>query len=301
MDHRLIQEFARKRHFVYLRRKEGLPRSEWTDDALLQQFRFTNVYRELDKTTLWMKKNVRDRLKDSHELLLAIVLFRWFNRIETGEAIFCQHGFDGEIVGDTAWDQFCRGDDVDVLRTAIVNYRGKGPYVTGSYIIKTPDGYDKLSGVLQCIKWFRENEYKTRHSTMETKQQFFSAFARNHVGFTLEETYEYLLNFPYLGSFMAAQIVADLKYTPILEDADDWHTFAASGPGSRRGLNIVCGREHEARWKEKEWHETLLELREKIAPMFREEGWEVPHAQDTQNICCEFSKYTRGFSRQKFK
>ena len=46
-----------------------------------------------------------------------------------------------------------------------------------------------------------------------------------------------------LAGFMAAQIVADMKHVAPLNDAPDWWSFAASGPGSRRGLNRVLGRE----------------------------------------------------------
>ena len=41
------------------------------------------------------------------------------------------------------------------------------------------------------------------------------------------------------ASFMAAQVVADLKNTlgHPLQDASDWHSFSAYGPGSLRGLS----------------------------------------------------------------
>jgi hypothetical protein len=40
-----------------------------------------------------------------------------------------------------------------------------------------------------------------------------------------------------LGSFMVAQVVADVKYAQ-LKNARDWATFVAPGPGSKRGLNV---------------------------------------------------------------
>src|SRR5438105_3672270 len=59
-----------------------------------------------------------------------------------------------------------------------------------------------------------------------------------------------------MGSFQAGQVLADLKYVQ-LESAVDWWTFAASGPGRRRGLNRVLGRTAEAEWDEAEWFATL--------------------------------------------
>jgi hypothetical protein len=43
-----------------------------------------------------------------------------------------------------------------------------------------------------------------------------------------------------MGSFQSGQVLANLKYGQ-LKSAADWWTFAASGPGSRRGLNRVLG------------------------------------------------------------
>ena len=59
--------YARKRHEIYLKRKAGEP-PPWTDDPILQQYRFTNVFRELDKTTLWFKKYVRGPMRKSPEV-----------------------------------------------------------------------------------------------------------------------------------------------------------------------------------------------------------------------------------------
>lgn len=46
--------FARERHATYLRRQSGAP-EPWTDDPILRKFRFTNVFRELDRTTVWFR------------------------------------------------------------------------------------------------------------------------------------------------------------------------------------------------------------------------------------------------------
>lgn len=87
-----------------------------------------------------------------------------------------------------------------------------------------------------------------------------------------------------LGSFLSGQIVADLKYTPYLEEAPDWWTFAVMGPGSKKGLDhIFYGGTTERNFKIR-----LEELHEYVRP-------HIPkmHAQDLQNCLCEFSKYVR--------
>src|SRR4051812_7947858 len=85
-------EYAVEREKIRKRKEEDKMLPPFTDDPILQKYRFCNVYREDDRTTRWCKKYVRDPLIDKPEVLLAVVIFRWFNRITTGEAIFCQEG-----------------------------------------------------------------------------------------------------------------------------------------------------------------------------------------------------------------
>lgn len=103
-----------------------------------------------------------------------------------------------------------------------------------------------------------------------------------------------LMGRPYLGSFYAAQIVADVKQVQ-LKDAKDWWTFAASGPGSRRGLNRLLGRPIANPWSKDDyaWHAALQRLQEDIAPELEQIGIGRLCAQDLQNCLCEFDKYER--------
>jgi len=98
---------------------------------------------------------------------------------------------------------------------------------------------------------------------------------------------------PFMGSFHAAQVIADLKYVGRLRRAIDWWNFAASGPGSLRGLNRVIGRATDAPWEEAEWLEALRLVRKIVAPGLYKAGLPKMQAQDTQNCLCEFDKYER--------
>jgi len=310
MDAEPLFQYMRERHSIHLRRQAGRP-WPWTEDPILQQFRFCMVYRELDRTTIWLRDNVRERLRSSPDVLLATVLFRWFNRIRTGEAIFQQTCFASKPGAHTPWElrNDCEPDHfVEILHQAITSYcrtptgRGykEGPYVTGSYIIKTPDGKDKLDGVLWCVEQFMTRE--VLHFEGCSTQREVAQYLLDHPGeVSLEDVWCWLKDFPYLGAFMAAQIVADIKQTDLLKDAPDWWTWASPGPGSMRGLNVVCGREPTTPWKPGEWYDRLRELQLLLEPLVESEGMPRLCAQDVQNNCCEFSKYTRGSSRQKFR
>ena len=67
-----VLNFALQRHQVYERKAAGLPRGEWTDNLVLSRYKFTNVYRELDRNTVWIRENVRERFWGSDETIPAV-------------------------------------------------------------------------------------------------------------------------------------------------------------------------------------------------------------------------------------
>lgn len=236
MDPSAFFAYARERQAVLLRRRVGLQRQEWTSDPILRDNRFCNVFREDDRTTIWFRGSVRERLRDRPEVLLATVVFRWFNRITTGEAIFSQARLDTEPPGATAWDEFLASGDTRVLRDAILKHVGyAGPFVTGAYIIKTPNGMDKLDGVLYGIR-----EFVARSGWKSYGEKCIEANSFDDS--SLQETWAWLCQFPYLGPFMAYEVVSDLRYTALLDQAPDIMTWANAGPGATRGLNRIWGR-----------------------------------------------------------
>ena len=78
-----------------------------------------------------------------------------------------------------------------------------------------------------------------------------------------------------------------------LSRAPDWTTFAASGPGSRRGLNRVLGRPLDAKWSEGEWRAAFAQLRESIQPDLERLGLGDLDGQSLQSCLCELNKYLR--------
>jgi hypothetical protein len=110
---------------------------------------------------------------------------------------------------------------------------------------------------------------------------------------SLGTAFAWLRQFRGMGSFMAAQVVADVKYTPMLAKARDWWTWAAPGPGSLRGMSRVEFGDLGTKYTDVEWRDSLAELKAKIDPMLAKAGMPKMHAQDLQNCLCEFDKYSR--------
>lgn len=320
--------YARERHSTYLRRRSGRPRSEWTSDPILRQYRFCNVFRELDRTTIWFRENVRDRLRDQPDVLLATVLFRWFNRIVSGEAVFqqCRTNFsESGAPGETAWEELLRTGSLDGARDSLVCWCGGGPYVTGSYIIKTPDGKSKLDGVLWCIEQFMTREVPGLADYSGSLgivgwREYAEAMLNSPGCFALHEVWEWLCQFPYLGDFMAYEIITDLRHTALLDRAPDIMIWANPGPGAMRGLNRIHGRPLNSRVSKRQANEEMRMLLASSQlvwywPSVEGSQHEVPgdftdwpawEMRDVEHTLCEFDKYERarlgqGRPRQVFR
>jgi len=285
--------FVRERYRIRQQRNAGLP-WPWTDDPLLRKYSFTEVFREDDRTTAWLRKYVREPLRDHPQVLPAVLIFRWFNRISTGEAIFCQPDLFqtdtrlGMAHDNSAFGRFMLSGETNDLKVAIRQYCGDGPYVTGAYTIPTPKPngairLNKLDGVLRVIEiWFDKHDW--RKPDTSSLQAFCSWCGSD-----------------FLGPFMTDQIATDLRWTYLLENAPDIMTWANPGPGCARGLNRVFGRPVEQRMKP---DQQILEMQALLAlsqqDRFWPRAWPRWELHEVENCCCEFDKYQRGHSRRKY-
>lgn len=237
----------------------------WTEDPVLQSYKFCNVRREDDRVTKWIKTNWRDPYKDNVNMYFAMCVARLFNWPDTLDAI----GFPKVLNWDRHKEQW---------RTILKHRRDKGVKIfTGAYLVSTNGvKMDKIDYILDRVLtpiWERALSPVQLSVTM-----------------TCQEYWEYLLQFDGLGSFMAGQIVADLKYIdPILEKATDWMDWAPLGPGSIRGLNRFFGRDVK---KSISQEKGLAEIRY-IKQLIKERlDLDLP-AHDVQNCLCETDKFIR--------
>lgn len=294
--------YARERQAVLMRRRSGQARP-WTEDHILDTYRFCNIYREDDATTQWLARWVRDPLASRPEVLLAVVLFRWFNRIGTGEAIFRQTvGLNDRGRVGTPWSYLLETGETEPMEHAIRRFCGRGPYVTGAYIIKTPDGMDKVRGVLWCVDQFCRLSVSARPDKMFGDRlmgwrEMADTLLGSRGSYRLEDVWQWLREFPYLGDFMAYEIVTDLRHTDLLRDAPDIYTWANPGPGAMRGLNRLHGRDLHHRQPK---HVFVCEMRDLLRLANEDFKHIWPHRtghdvemRDIEHTLCEFDKYRR--------
>jgi hypothetical protein len=109
---------------------------------------------------------------------------------------------------------------------------------------------------------------------------------------TLEGIHRWLTQVKGLGTFLAAQIVADLKNAPghPLQMAPDHSTWAAPGPGSLRGLARL---EKGHRPSKKQFLGVCQAAHKRVVPLLDD----MPDIdmQDFQNCLCEFDKWERTY------
>lgn len=244
----------------------------WSDDPVMGLNRYCNVHREDDKVTRWLATNWRPK----HHAVWEIVLARMVNYIPTLEEISFHMGpleFNLGVIRDIMKTRRARGDKV----------------FTSAYTISTcGKSMDKIDYVVDWVV--------ARTKDLE-EQPVDCPFWDNG----LAGAHTWMMQVDGLGSFLAAQVVADLKNTAghPLQTAPDWWTWAAPGPGSLRGLEAFWERPCTPRTFAQDIKECWFQVEPSIDLMPR------ISMQDFQNCLCEFSKYMkikegRGHARNKY-
>jgi hypothetical protein len=250
--------------------KEAKDTPPWSTDPVFNSVRFCNVHREDDKVTRWIRK-------------------------------YWNYGTD------PAWK-----------------------FVVGR-MINLPDSLDLLRG---CdFPWQMKDVLKKRAATGH--KVFTSAYTISTCGRKLEKldyVFDHVVDYVAkageldyrglayaaaclelvdgVGSFLAGQVVADMKNTHghPLQTAPDWWTWSTPGPGSLRGLSWYFNKtgmlEGIQTITKKEYTAAINICRHEVYPRLQTH---VPRigAQDFQNCLCEFSKwckvtYMNGHVRNKY-
>jgi hypothetical protein len=254
--------WIQEREAIRLRRAAGQPRP-WTDDPILATWSFCNVRREHDRVTTWIREHWREPHANDQDLFFAMAVARLVNWPDTL----------AELGYPVPWD---RGRFVAVLQARAA--RGEKVWGDAYNISNAGKSLPKVEVVATVLDklWARRKVLRPR-----SDDSLLSLYAR-------------LRDMDGFASFMAAQVVADVKQVEPLRSARDWWTFAAPGPGSKRGLNRVLGRPVDAPWHDDDaWRSALARLHEAIAPELERIGVGRLCGQDLQNCLCELDKFER--------
>lgn len=278
-------EFVFDRQAVWHKRTAlGLP-APWTDDNILQNFRFCNVYRELDGGTIAIGKYLAQPLP-AEQKLFNIIAYRFFNRRDTIENLF------GGLLSEQNFD-------FKTLEKRFDAKKEEGNIFSNAYLItahaynpdyRPQDKHVQILLMLNDLRFKLEDIIKNLRESAPQEGLKIIAEAVSSA-----------------GPFLAGQILLDATYAQniVPYTAND---FLIVGPGAHWGLNIICGRvlnkkEADAECR-KLWQmqpQAFAELKQTTDKDWNEVRWQSESycggkylcLHDVQNSLCEFRKYWR--------
>lgn len=263
--------FAAERQRIYHRRVRG-DAAPWTTDPILRTAKFTNAYRASDRTSQYLIANViyREGLQEE-DVILRILLFKLFNKIETWELL-------RDRIGDIRYRTFSSRRISQVLQEHIdANKR----IYSAAYIL--PPAATVLNA---------KRKHETHLALID--QMLDDGFVgKAHLCKTLQDLYNLVRGYPMFGPFLAFQMATDIAYTESTNLNEDG--FVVAGPGALRGIRkcfTSLGGLSAA--------QLILLLTERQDVLLEEAGaafddlWgRALKPIDCQNLFCEFDKYCR--------
>lgn len=265
--------FASERQAAFVRRVAG-DAPPWTDDGILQTFKFCNVFRAADRVSQYMIRDVcyHDEACTPEDRLFQIAAFRTFSRPETWRMV-------REVLGRyPTLDDLGSGAFTAALDKAKTT---NGGLYTGAFILCATDAYGQSAKHLNHVELFR-------HMFLEE-----DLGERLLAVGSLREVYELLHRYPLMGDFMSYQTAVDLNYSALIGFSEN--EFTQAGPGSIRGIKKAF--EDLGDYSPTD---VILWMVDNQANEFERLGlpfnglWGRPlHAIDCQGLFCELDKYCR--------
>ena len=217
--------FIQERMNIFWRRCEDC--GKLTDDPILREYKFTNVYRACDRVSQYLIKNVIYKDLDRYtpeDALLRILVFKVFNRIETWEYL--------SYLTDITVDAF----NVEKLSRALTRRQANSPIFSNAYMMTgCYSGYEGIHTKHQVWLQMIEDKFIKDRGLQKVLG------ARS-----MEEVYNQLRDYPLIGDFLAYQYTIDFNYSPYLNFDED--SFVKAGVGAVRGIKkcfISYGRDYE--------------------------------------------------------
>jgi hypothetical protein len=266
---------------MYTARREGKP-SPWTPDPILAAYKFTNIYRELDRESQACIRiaNSGASLESFEEQFFRCVLFKTFNRYLTWKLLTAGLGEEPRIT------------NFDLSRYCSI-LPDKGIYSNAYY-----GAYPCADKEWKAVGLIREESAKKFH--LRVVQMMVGISAKAAVAKSLYEIASFLQSFPRVGDFKAGQFALDLNYGPHLRLAVD--DFIIAGSGAIKGVRR-CFVKHERRYNEVialvHQYQDECSLAAVGSEVPRLQG-RAPAAMTAQNWFCEIEKYLRGKSKYKY-
>ncbi len=264
-------EFAAKRQCMYFARVTG-SEIDYQFDPILARHRFTNIYRAADRVSQYLIRNViYSKRWQPEDLFFRIMLFKFFNKIETWETL--EAG-----LGEIKWQTGEYEDYDEILNGLIAD--GEKIY-SGAYIMasgKSQIGNDRK----------HQNHLRVIDMMMQDRVAERIAQQRN-----LESAYRLLRRYPCIGPFVGYQFAIDLNYSSLLQFSEN--DFVEAGPGALDGITKCFSDLGD--FRPNDIIHYMVDVQESAFSLFEIEFRNLwgrrLHLVDCQNAFCEVDKYAR--------
>ncbi|SCY90582.1 nucleotide kinase domain-containing protein [Desulfoluna spongiiphila] len=250
--------------------------SSLTNDSILSEYKFTNVYRVCDRVSQYLVKNVIYSDKDKFipkDQILRVLLFKIFNRIDTWQYL-------ENRLGTIKFDNF----DEKYISLLLEERIKKQPIFSAAYLMTGTHSTYSSGFIYKHEKWL--HMLKTEIMNDEIVDRILNSRS-------LSELYEILINCTFIGPFLAYQYAIDLNYTEIINF--DENSFVMAGIGAIRGIKkcfIDIGK-YSYEDVIKYTADNMEFFREKYGYSFKNLYGRAPTLIDLQNCYCETDKYLR--------
>lgn len=263
-------QFAHARQEVFFAKLAG--RALHRTDPIIQQHRFTNVYRASDRVSQYLIRHVLyDSSWSPADLVFRVMIFKFFNKIDTWSAL--TRNFGSISLQTYSFEKFDQ-----VLSRIMAS--GKRIY-SAAYIM--PSGRSAFGHERK-----HRNHLKIIEDMMVAKLPDKIAECGS-----LEAVFRLLRQHPCVGPFLGYQLAIDLNYSPMLNFSED--EFVEPGPGALDGIAKCFSDLGDL--TPAEVIRYMTDIQEvafaRHAPGFQDLWGRRLHLIDCQNIFCEVSKYTR--------
>ena len=223
----LFFETMYERMMIWKRRFIEQKPQPWTENAILRDSKFTNVYRELDRNSQWQIRNILlDDSLSPVNLIWKLMVFRFFNNPETFKRGVEWRGWRNGIPD---WKDYDEDDFVSFIEE--VRKSGQNPY-TNAYLINS------MSAPGKSRDWcYTRLVIPTLHKRIP---QLISV-VRN--ADSPESIITYLKTVPAVADFIAHEFYQDFTYIPRYTDREfmrfTQNDFTNVGPGASVGIRLI--------------------------------------------------------------
>lgn len=251
----------------------------WTHDKILQEFKFTNIFRALDKGTLYYLDKIMAR-KDEYPrkiIFLNTMMYRLINNQYT-------------------WDE-CIGFQESFNKTKFLKplmerqASGKSIFTT-AHMLPTYQEWRENDNENTKIQWIA-NLFQHLWDNVDS---IWGDIERVEAPERMEEAWDIIFAIKGYGAFLAYEVASDLPYAGFSKyDADFW---ANTGPGCQRGLMWIFGDDI----KERDGLDYIKRLRNEQADHFRRLGLDFAaitynnqhlSMRDVEHSLCEYQKWRK--------